>query len=172
MGRLGNTVLNIELKPKKRENVKIFWEHSRDPQLKKLFPFEDISLDEAYAIFDKHLSDESSYFERSIYVNGGYVGDIWCYSIDEKNKEGYLSIVIFDKNYWNKGVGTEATKQFLKIVFEKYHLDSIKAYTYQSNIRSLKYCEKVGFTISKTFEKDGVTSHLLSLRKSDFLTLI
>jgi RimJ/RimL family protein N-acetyltransferase len=98
-------------------------------------------------------------YGKVIYYKDQYIGDVWCYGIDEINERmTMISVVIFEKQLWGKGIGTEVTKDFVKEVFKKYDIEKIGAFTYSNNLRTIGLLEKVGFTQIQTFIEDGIES--------------
>jgi len=69
-----------------------------------------------------------------------------------------LSVVILEKELWGEGIATEATKAFIKEVFDKFDIEKIGAFTYSNNYRSIGLLEKVGFIKIETFVEDGIES--------------
>ncbi len=67
-----------------------------------------------------------------------------------------LSIVIFEKELWGKGIAAQATKDFIKEVFNKYDVEKIGAFTYAFNDRSIGLLEKIGFSKIEIFIEDGI----------------
>lgn len=57
-----------------------------------------------------------------------------------------------------KGIGKNALTQFCHIVFEKYNVSKLCAFTYKNNVRSKGALESVGFRMIEEFEEDGVPS--------------
>ena len=51
------------------------------------------------------------------------------------------------KNYWRRGLATEAMRLVLKFGFKKLKLHRIHAHTFEKNIASRKVLEKCGFKI-------------------------
>lgn len=76
-----------------------------------------------------------------------------------------LSIVIFDKKYWNKGIGTSAIRKFKSTCFKKYDINKIGAFTYTDNVGSLKILQKSDFIIKESFVEDGIKSIFLECTK-------
>ncbi|MCK8060746.1 MULTISPECIES: GNAT family N-acetyltransferase [unclassified Fusibacter] len=149
----------VTLKDRELEHVKVFWEEMKDDELKKLCPMTDYSLDDAIKLYEHTKKAGSSSFGKSIYAEDTYIGDVWCYSVDEvEHRNCFVSIVIFDKSYWHKGLGTVALDEFMKLIESKYDIDRICAYTYATNTASIRLLEKVGFKIKSAFEEDGVAS--------------
>ncbi len=58
---------------------------------------------------------------------------------------------VFDKSYWNMGLGTEASKATLKYGFEEIKLDRIIAIAKPENIASVRVIQKIGMK----YEKDA-----------------
>lgn len=151
------------LLPKKIEDVATFWNGTQDDEIQEMFPFDVKSLDEAIENYSKYSTDESTSFGRCIQIDEKYIGDIWAYCIDAETKSGFLSIVIFDKSYWKKGIGSRVMSEFISILRQKYDLTKIEAYTFSKNIASIKCLEKVGFITTEDFEENGIWSKKLTL---------
>lgn len=157
--------MNVELFDRLEEHVVNFWVATKDEEIKKLFPFSNNTLNEALCLFEETKINSSS-FGKVIYVDGNYVGDIWIYGIDEKvEKMAMLSIVIFDKKYWNKGIGTSVIEKFKMICFDRYDIDKIGAFTYSSNTGSLRGLKKSGFKVREFFTEDETESVYLECAK-------
>lgn len=75
-----------------------------------------------------------------------------------------LSIVIFEKELWGKGIATEVTKVFVKEVFNKFDIEKIGAFTYSNNYRSIGLLEKVGFIKIEHFLKMELNQYILKYR--------
>ena len=58
---------------------------------------------------------------------------------------GEVGIVIGEKDYQNKGYGTEAMELLIEYGFTTINLNRIELYTYDFNISALKSYKKVGF---------------------------
>lgn len=151
--------MTISLKSRTENHVKIYWDKTQDEEIQKLFPFSIKSLEESLKLYKETLEDEASSYGKVIYCDEKYIGDIWCYCIDETDeKMAMLSIVIFEKDLWGKGIATEATKIFIQDVFNKYKVDKIGAFTYSSNNRSRGLLQKSGFSEIEIFVEDGTES--------------
>ncbi len=70
------------------------------------------------------------------------IGTISLENIDNINRTATLGIFIGDKNYRNKGYGTEAIKLLLEYGFRYMNLYNIKLDLMEFNIRALKCYEK------------------------------
>lgn len=149
----------ISLRPRNLDNVKVFWEKSKDEELGKLFPFLNNSLNEVIKLYEESIQPGARSFGQVIYADEEYIGDVWCYGIDEiEEKSAFISIVIFNKNFWGQGIGKEILMQFSKVIFENYSINKLCAFTYKSNTRSIAALEKAGFVKLEDFEEAGVAS--------------
>lgn len=158
--------MDIMLKTRMRDHVVVFWERTQDEEIKRLFPSSIKSLDEALILYEESLKENALSFGKVIYFQNRYIGDIWCYGIDENHEKiAMLSIVIFEKGLWGKGIGTEAAKAFIKEVFNKYNIEKIGAFTYSNNCGSISLLEKVGFIKADTFIEDGIESKYFEMKK-------
>lgn len=158
--------MDIKLKKRTKAHVMTFWEKTQDDEIKRLFPFNIKSLEEALNLFEESLKEDASSYGKVIYFKDRYVGDIWCYGIDEADeKMCMLSIVIFQKELWGKGIGTEAATVFVKEVFGKFHVDKIGAFTYSNNYGSIGLLKKTGFSETDTFIEKGIESKYFEIHK-------
>ncbi len=158
--------MKLSLAERTRRHVEIFWEQTQDPQILEMFPSSTKSLSQAISLFEESLQDEAKSFGRIILADHRYIGDIWCYCIDEENEHhAMLSIVIFDKAYWTKGVASSVIPLFLEDVFSRYRIDSIGAFTFASNLASRKALQNSGFSELESFIEDGQESVYLETKK-------
>jgi RimJ/RimL family protein N-acetyltransferase len=149
----------VTLQDRELEHVKVFWEEIKDEELKALCPIRETSLEDAILLFEQTKNAGASSYGKSIYAENKYIGDVWCYSVDEiEHRNCFVSIVIFEKSYWHKGLGAVALAEFLKIIENKYDIDRICAFTYASNKASKTLLEKVGFKFKEAFEEEGTSS--------------
>jgi RimJ/RimL family protein N-acetyltransferase len=93
--------------------------------------FNDISKDHYYAIIDR--------------TNTEIIGCCSLKKIDHLNQTAETSIYIGNKNYWNKGYGSEALTILLDYGFKALNLHNILLTVFSVNINAKKCYEKVGF---------------------------
>ena len=75
------------------------------------------------------------------------IGNCGLFDIDKINRNAEFGIFIGDKQYWNKGFGTEAAKLILDYGFNILNLHNIRLEVYDFNKRAIKSYEKAGFKI-------------------------
>ena len=158
--------MKLSLAERTQKHVEIFWEQTQDPQIQEMFPSSTNSLSHAIELFEESQQDNATSFGRIILADNEYIGDIWCYSIDEKDEHhAMLSIVIFDKFYWRKGVASIIIPLFIKDIFACYTIDTIGAFTFAANLPSRKALQNSGFKESESFTEDGIESVYLEYTK-------
>ena len=154
--------MKITLETRTAETVKIYFAQTQKPQIKKVLPQKAQSVEEALADFEETLLPGAASFGRTIFVDGRYVGDVWCYCIDPEDEPNcMISFCIFEPDFWSKGIATAAVKMFIEEISGKYNIKTIGAFTYAHNYASLKVLEKNGFSVMEAFEEDGVLSKYL-----------
>ena len=157
--------MDIKLKTRTADHVIVFWNKTRDEEIRKMFPISYDSLEEAISLFEESTKENATSYGKVIYYQGKYVGDIWCYSIDEiDEKMAMLSILIFKKEIWGKGIATEAIRDFCKEIFNKFDIEKIGAFIYSSNYASIGLLQKTRFVEIDTFLEDGIESKYFELR--------
>ncbi len=80
---------------------------------------------------------------------GRLAGSIGLFKIDKENKNAEVGYWI-RKDYWNKGLATEAVQLVLGFAFKNLKLHRVYARTFKENTASARVLEKAGFT------KEGV----------------
>jgi len=152
----------ITLEPRTADTVRIYFERANTPEIKSLLPQKAKTLEEALADFEKTQLPNATSFGQTIYVDGNYVGDVWCYCIDLTDEPNCMvSYCIFEPEYRSKGVATAALKRFIETIRARYHVNTIGAFTFSHNAASLRVLEKCGFSLIEEFEEDGIASKYL-----------
>ena len=146
----------IELLPRTRENAELYFYKTQDEEICTVLPSANKTVEEALTAYDKASLPDATSFGRSIYWEGRYIGDIWCYCINrDETPNAMLSYCIFEKEYWGRGMATAAVKLFLGQIRERLSLRSVGAFTYANNESSIRVLEKNGFVCKERFVEDG-----------------
>jgi len=82
--------------------------------------------------------------------NNILIGTVGLHQINFLHQRADISIIIGEKNYWNKGYATDAVKILIKHGFNKMNLHRITAGVVEENIASLNLFLKLGF------KKEGI----------------
>jgi ribosomal-protein-alanine N-acetyltransferase len=84
--------------------------------------------------------------------NGKFIGTIDFVWWQPNHKSAEIGYVI-SKDYWGKGITTEAAKEVIKFGFEKMDLVRIQARCFVENIGSQRVMEKVGMSFEGIIRK-------------------
>ncbi len=79
-------------------------------------------------------------------LEGKHIGNCSYYEINETKSQTQLGIIIGNRDYWDKGYGTEAVTQLLSHIFQETNLNRVYLKTLVSNIRAQRCFQKCGFT--------------------------
>ena len=105
--------------------------------------------------------------------NSKHIGNIKLEPINLKEKKGMMGIIIGNKSYWKKGLGTEAIMLFAKWIFVNLGLEKIEAGAFPENAASLKAFKKAGFSIDRMEPKSVMHKEkmwdniIMAIKKSD-----
>lgn len=111
-----------------------------------------------HALFPNNIEKMEEYFEASknnnilllaiIHKNDNkHVGNIVLRNFDWINRNAEYAIIIGERNYHGKGIGTEATKMILNHGFSRYNLHMIYLDVHEKNTGAIKIYQKAGFKI-------------------------
>ncbi len=103
------------------------------------------------------------------------VGTIAFLNIDWRLRSAEFGILIGDKNYWNRGYGTDAVRLLLQHGFTTLNLNRIYLHVFDTNPRAIRAYEKAGFTL-EVRERQGEYKHgryidvlLMGILKQEFV---
>ena len=97
--------------------------------------------------------NSGKYFMYAVCTNEGkHIGNLKVGPINHKNMTSDLVTVIWDEDYWGKGLATESIKLGNKLAFEKYNIRKLTGGMYSSNIGSVKAYTKAGWIIEATLQ--------------------
>ena len=148
--------MTVELKERTEAHVRTYFARTRDPEIQALIPQTAQSVEQAVADYEKTLLPGAASLGRTVYVDGVYAGDIWCYCIDlTEEPNAMVSYCLFEKALWGNGIATEVLKQFELEIVPRFCLKSLGAFAYCDNIPSIRVLEKNGFEKMEEFTEDG-----------------
>ena len=140
----------VELKPLEREHIDLFLKWFNDPEiiqyLKMYKPmtrdmeeewFNALIHKEDAVYFSVHIKDESN--------SDRIIGNCAIQNINSKNRSSSCGITIGEKDYQNRGYGTEIMELLVDYGFNTLNLNRIELTVYDFNSRAFKTYQKVGF---------------------------
>ena len=104
----------------------------------------NMSLEGEKQYLQEHSNPEATFSIVTI-EEEKLIGNIALEKINYVNRVGTLGVFIGDKEYWNKGYGTEAIKLLLDYVFNYMNMHSVNLELMSFNERALKCYKKCGF---------------------------
>ena len=154
----------ITLEKRTADSVRTYFEKTNRPEIKQVLSQKARTVEEALEDYEQTLLPDAESYGLTVYVDGKYVGDIWCYCIDMVDEPNcMLSYCIFEPEYWSKGIATTAVKMFIQDICARYHVKTIGAFTFSHNQASIRVLEKNGFVVMEEFEEEGVLSKYYQL---------
>jgi len=97
-------------------------------------------------------------------LDGKHIGNCIYYDINETKGEAELGIMIGNRDYRDKGYGTDAVSTLVGYIFGKTNLKRIYLKTLQSNRRAQKCFKNCGFIPYDHLNRDGYSFVLMELR--------
>jgi len=125
-----------------------------DPEVNQYLETHQATIGSLKKYIKERTGDKNCFF-MGIFdkENNKHIGNIKLEPIDWKKKSAVTGILIGDKSYWGKGIGTEATKLMVNYGFNKLGLNEIELGVLSENKAAIKVYEKVGFVIDHIEEK-------------------
>ncbi len=127
--------------------------------------------------FSRYLSDYADELHYSSPIrhrfavetlDGKHIGNCSYYSIDGTKGEAELGIMIGNRDYWDKGHGTDAVSTLVSHVFHQTKLTRIYLKTLDSNSRAQKCFQKCGFTPHGRLVRDGFSFVLMKIHRKQW----
>ena len=146
------------------ETTAIYFEKTNNETIRNFLPMKAQTVEEALADFHASQLPGAASFGRTIWAEGRYVGDVWCYGIDpEAAPNAMVSYCIFERALWGRGAASTALGLFLAEIVPRFGLKTVGAFTYSENLASIRVLEKNGFWLAEEFVEDGVSSQYYQL---------
>ena len=137
-GGLGRRMNEISLRDVHESDLPVFFEQQLDPDATRMASFPAGRADEFMAHWARGMSDKTAIL-KTIVVNGEVAGNIVGWKQSGEPKVGYW----LGKEYWGKGIASEALSQFLMHV----KVRPLYARVAKQNIASIRVLQKCGFTM-------------------------
>lgn len=143
---------NIRLRAIERTDIPRFVRWMNDPEVTQyLLMSSPLSTAMEEKWFDAQLErppHQGQIFAIEVKVADDWVhiGNSGLHDVDPVNHSAEFGIVIGEKDYWNKGYGTQATRLTLRHGFEHLNLHRIYLEVFVTNPRAMRVYEAAGFT--------------------------
>ncbi len=101
-------------------------------------------------------------------LKGEHIGNCSYYDINEAKSEAQLGIMIGNRDYWNKGYGTEVVTTLLNHIFQTTSLNRVYLKTLVSNVRAQRCFQKCRFAHCGHLNKDGHHFVLMEIYRKEW----
>ncbi|MBI4180370.1 MAG: GNAT family N-acetyltransferase [Chloroflexi bacterium] len=115
---------------------------------------------------DNHLSTRQRWAIDT--PEGKHIGNCSYYNIRKIKGEAELGIMIGDRDYWNKGYGTDVVTTLVNHIFSQTNLNRIHLKTLESNPRAQKCFQKCGFTPYGHSARNGFSFVLMEIYRDQW----
>jgi len=127
-----------------------------DPEVNKYLETRQVTVDELKSyITERQGSSDTLFLGMFWKENDLHIGNIKLEPIDFEKGEAMMGILIGNKEYWGKGVATEATNLICDYAFDQMGLKEVNLGVIDQNKAAIHVYEKCGFSINR-IEKDAV----------------
>ena len=159
----------IKLREKKLSDARNDYAWQSDPELARLdaAPVMGISFPTYLLDYTDHLraSGSKRYPLAVETFDGEHIGNCTFYDINETSGEAQLGIMIGDRNFWDKGYGTDAVITLVNHIFLNTNLRRIYLKTLDWNLRAQKCFENSGFTTCGQLNRNGHNFLIMELKR-------
>ena len=109
------------------------------------------SMVEARELYEKYIAPRPSLFRLGLVLKetGNLIGTLGLYGIDNVNKRAVVGVDLM-KEYWGKGLMSEALQRLISYAFTEMRLNRIEGSADPQNLKSIQLLERCGF------KKEGV----------------
>lgn len=137
----------VALGPLRRELIPLYQKWNNDFEVNRATSSaRPVTFEEQEASYDHYVHDSSSVFftiyERS---TGRAIGLTYLSDIKPRSRSAEFAIVIGEKDYHNKGYGSEATRLMLDYAFTVLGLHNVLLKVFAFNQAAIRAYEKAGF---------------------------
>tara|TARA_Y200000002_G_scaffold229828_1_gene189798 strand:+ start:326 stop:1720 length:1395 start_codon:yes stop_codon:yes gene_type:complete len=129
--------------------VKKFLEYNPNKNLKNLKANVETTLKEKNVLF------------FAIFNKNKHIGNVKIENINLKKSSAYLGILIGDKKWRHKGVGSEIIEKISNYLFIKYKISKLFLGLQRKNLKALNLYKKSGFAIVKKINPRGYSGYLM-----------
>jgi RimJ/RimL family protein N-acetyltransferase len=96
-------------------------------------------------------------------LDGEHIGNCAYYSVNDRNSEAEIGIMIGNRSYWDMGYGADAITALTGYIFRDTAIERIFLKTLDSNKRAQRCFAKCGFTVCGELIKNGHSFVLMEL---------
>lgn len=142
--------MRVYLRALKKEDFKTTIKWRNDPEVTKYLGSKSRFVSEYdekkwFEDYIKNKNDKNLRLAVCLKETNQHIGNIYLLNIDLVNRNAEYAILIGEKQYWGKGLGTEGTDLILIHAFNELGLERVYLYVIESHVAAIKLYEKCGF---------------------------
>ncbi len=99
---------------------------------------------------------------------GKHIGNCCYYNISYSRNDAELGVMIGDRDYWDKGWGTDVVSTLVDYMFRHESFNRIYLKTLVTNYRAQRCFAKCGFTQYDRMQRDGFSFVLMQIFRRDW----
>jgi len=103
-------------------------------------------------------------------LDGKHIGNCSYYNLSKYRSETELGIMIGNRDYWDKGYGTDVVTTLVDFIFSELNVDRIYLKTLESNTRAQKCFQKCGFMPYEHNSRGGTNFMLMEIYRHQWQT--
>lgn len=148
------TILKVSLRPVTEQDLEVLYTHQCDPIANQLAQFSPRDREAFFAHWQHNILGQENVLAMAIVVDGKLVGYLGHWQSEGQSLVGYW----IDREYWGKGVATQALGEFLPLV----RLRPLFAHVASHNIASQRVLLHHGFRLTNAYiQESGDTQPLV-----------
>ncbi len=151
------------LREMRHEDAEALFEMDNNPAVHKYLWQKPIAtIEEVHAYIDmvrnQYTTNKIGRFSTIIKETNELIGWTGIKLLNDHNENGNTNFYDYgyrlNKNFWNKGYATEASKAWLDYGFNQMNIQEMNAYTHAENGASNHVLQKVGFNFIENYPDD------------------
>lgn len=168
----------VRLRPIEREDLPRFVEWFSDPEVRRylgmVLPFSLAQEERWFDSLQERLEKQELVMLTIETSEGVHIGNVSLTDINWKDRYAELGITVGDRDYWDQGYGTDATRAMLRVAFDDLNLHRVFLRVHADNARGIRCYEKAGFqregTLRESVFREGAYRDmvLMSILASEF----
>lgn len=151
----------VQLKPISRDQFRKVYEWQVDPEVSYYVygePYACTAPEEAFMqsydpMYLENNPRENAVFGIFVNEDDEFIGTVDYRDVDLVVGSAVIGATIGNKQYWGRGLGTDAVRTLCTFLFQRFALSRIQLDTWDGNTRAIRSYEKVGFQIEGRLRK-------------------
>jgi RimJ/RimL family protein N-acetyltransferase len=146
-----------------------------DPELARLDAAEPLTM--SYPQFLSEYTFDLCYPSSSRHefgvetLDGQHIGNCVYYNLNQIESKTELGIMIGNRDYWNKGYGTETVNLLMDYIFRRTNLERVYLTTLDWNQRAQKCFKKCGFQETGRLVRDEHNFIMMAIHRVEWQKL-